>query len=61
MDEESRREAPSIQHMTKARSRSDQVRKAPSTNKQRPRSAFVSEFLSRSDRDRRVRSNNVAK
>ena len=59
MDEESRRQATSIQHMTQTKSRSDRVstqgrKRRARTNKGRE-AAFVSEFLSRSDRDRRAR------
>ena len=52
-DEECRREAPSIIiHDT------SEAAQRPSTNKQRREAAFVSEFLSRGDRDRRARTPN---
>ena len=39
MDEESRRQATSIQHMTQARSRSDRVRKAESAEHEQTKAA----------------------
>ena len=39
MDRESRREAPSKQHMTQARSRSDRVRKAQSAEHEQTKAA----------------------